>query len=84
MIATVFLTLLLAEMGDKTQLAVLSFSGSSGKWLEVFIGSILAFLVLTLVASLIGSKIHNLVEPKLVKKIAGVLFLLIGLSLIIK
>jgi len=81
---TVFISILLAEMGDKTQLAVLSYSGSSGKWLEVFLGSMLAFLVLTLTASILGSKINSLIDRKTVEKIAGALFILIGLTIILR
>ncbi len=81
---TVFISILLAEMGDKTQLAVLSCSGSSGKWLEVFLGSMLAFLVLTLTASILGSKINSLIDRKTVEKIAGALFILIGLTIILR
>lgn len=84
LLITVFISILLAEMGDKTQLAVLSYSGSSGKWLEVFLGSMLAFLILTLTASLLGSKISSLIDRNTVEKIAGALFIIIGLTIIFK
>ena len=44
-IGTTFMTLFLAEMGDKTQLAVLSLTAASRQPLSVFVGAVSALLL---------------------------------------
>lgn len=51
---TAFLTIFTAEMGDKTQLAVLGFSSQTKSTLSVIIGTMGAFLVLTVLAAYLG------------------------------
>lgn len=77
--ATVFVTVLVAEMGDKTQLATLLFSADrqTSKWV-VFAGAALALTAAAGIGVLIGSQLERFVSPKLLKTIAGVGFLAIG------
>jgi Ca2+/H+ antiporter, TMEM165/GDT1 family len=49
-----FITLLLAELGDKTQLAVITMTASTESKLSVFIGASLALVVVTALGVLIG------------------------------
>jgi putative Ca2+/H+ antiporter (TMEM165/GDT1 family) len=77
--ATVFVTVLVAEIGDKTQLATLLFSAdretSKG---AVFAGSALALTAAAAIAVLLGSQLDRFVSPRLLKTAAGVGFLAIG------
>ncbi|MEO0278804.1 MAG: TMEM165/GDT1 family protein [candidate division WOR-3 bacterium] len=84
LIATVFISIFLAELGDKTQLAVLSFSASSNKWLEVFLGASVAFVVITLIGAFFGTTISRYIDSEVVGKIAGIIFILIGIKTLIK
>ncbi len=63
--SSTFLTILLAEMGDKTQLATLLLAAESGyPWL-VFLGATLALISTSLVGVLIGYLLAKNVTPKI-------------------
>jgi putative Ca2+/H+ antiporter (TMEM165/GDT1 family) len=51
---TAFLTLFLAELGDKTQLAVITMTASTESKISVFLGASLALIVVTALGVLIG------------------------------
>ncbi len=76
---TIFLSVFLAEVGDKTQLATLLFAseGSVGKT-AVFAAAGTALLLSTLLAVLAGGWISRMVQPSTLKWIAGGGFILIG------
>jgi putative Ca2+/H+ antiporter (TMEM165/GDT1 family) len=78
LLATTFVTIFLAELGDKTQLATLSFaSGGSSRW-GVFLGASLALVATTAVAVLAGESLGRVLPPSLIRRGAGVLFLVLG------
>ena len=74
-----FSTLFLAEMGDKTQLAVINLSASSGKPLSVFLGGAAALAVVTALGAFFGAGIARVIPAELLQKGASVLFVGIGL-----
>jgi putative Ca2+/H+ antiporter (TMEM165/GDT1 family) len=76
----VFGTVLLAELGDKTQLATVLFASRnpSSKWL-VFLAAAGALIVAAGAAVLAGSFIANHVNTRWLSRAAGVGFVLIGL-----
>ena len=77
--ATVFVTVFIAEIGDKTQLATLLFSAdkATSKW-AVFAGSALALTAAAAIGVLVGSQLERFISPKVLKTVAGVGFLAIG------
>jgi putative Ca2+/H+ antiporter (TMEM165/GDT1 family) len=76
--ATVFLALFLAELGDKTQLAVISFTaGGNNRW-AVFLGASLALIASTLLAVLVGEALLRVVKPAYLQLGAAALFLIVG------
>lgn len=74
-----FGALFLAEMGDKTQLAVFSLVAESKSPLAVFLGASAALTLVTLVGVLFGGLVAQLVPPSYLRLGAGFLFLAIGL-----
>ena len=77
--ASTFAAILLAELGDKTQLATLSLAaGSSSRWV-VFAGSALALVVTSAVAVLLGEAVARFISPVWLRRIAGVAFLVLGI-----
>ena len=73
-----FVTVFVAELGDKTQLATLSLaSGGSSRWV-VFVGASLALIATTAIAVLAGEGLARLIPPIWIKRGAGVLFLILG------
>ena len=79
---TTFVTIFLAEMGDKTQLTTITLSSTTNKPLAVFIGSSIALILATLLGALAGGSIANLIPGYLLKLLSGIVFLIIGINLI--
>lgn len=75
---TAFAAIFIAELGDKTQLAILTMSASSKNQLSVFLGSAAALVLLTAIAVLAGEAVTRHVPERVLSRIAAVLFVLIG------
>jgi putative Ca2+/H+ antiporter (TMEM165/GDT1 family) len=78
---TTFITIFLAEIGDKTQLSTLLMSAQSHAPWVVFLGSGAALITTSLLGVLLGSWISSQLSPKTVEKSAGLMLLLISLML---
>tara|TARA_S200000501_G_scaffold337734_1_gene344029 strand:+ start:2240 stop:2536 length:297 start_codon:yes stop_codon:yes gene_type:complete len=78
-----FLTIFIAELGDKTQLATLTISGTSNKPLAVFLGSSTALVLASLLGALAGGSISNYVPEIILKSLASLTFFVIGIRLFI-
>jgi len=79
---TVFLafgTIFLAELGDKTQLAVLAMKSKGYSGLEIFLGTMLAFALITGIAVLFGAWLNEKIPGAVMQKTASVVFVLIGI-----
>jgi putative Ca2+/H+ antiporter (TMEM165/GDT1 family) len=77
--AAVFLSVFLAELGDKTQLATLLFAAAPGvRALGVFAAAAAALLVSTALAVAVGGQLGQWVAPRHLKVVAGLAFLAIG------
>ena len=76
---TVFATVFLAEIGDKTQLATLLFSarGDVSRW-TVFAGSATALVAAAGIGVLLGAQVEKVVSPQTLKIVAGVGFIAVG------
>ena len=83
LLLSTFLTIFIAELGDKTQLATLTISGTSNKPLAVFLGSSTALVFASLLGALAGGSISNFVPEIILKSLASVTFFIIGIRLFI-
>ena len=81
LLISTFITVFIAELGDKTQLATLTISGTSDKPLAVFLGSSSALVLASLLGALTGGSISTLLPEAILKSIASITFLIIGLRL---
>ena len=77
---TVFITVFIAEIGDKTQLATMLFASEAkvSKWV-IFAGSALALTLAAGIGVLVGAQLEKFVSPKTLKLVAGIGFIAIGL-----
>lgn len=82
-VISTFLLLLVAELGDKTQLSVISLS-STYKAIPVFVGSMLAFLVVDGLSIVIGGPLLALLPIRYVQIISGIIFVIFGLLPLIR
>lgn len=79
LLLTVFGTIFLAELGDKTQLATLLFAADAGaSKMTIFIGASLALIAASAIGVLAGTFVSQYVEPRYLSWAAGTGFILIG------
>lgn len=78
--STVFVTVFIAEIGDKTQLATMLFAAEAkgGKWI-IFAGSALALTCAAGIGVLVGAQLERLISPRTLKLVAGAGFIAIGI-----
>ena len=74
-----FLTILVAELGDKTQLLTIKLAVRGEHRWAVFLGASLALITTSLVAILFGDLIARLLPEQCINHLFGVLFIVIGL-----
>lgn len=76
---TIFATVFVAELGDKTQLATMLFAADRevSKW-TVFWAASAALVLASAMGVLAGALLSNFISEKLLSWIAGVGFILIG------
>ena len=77
-----FLTIFLAELGDKTQLATLLMSAESQAPWVVFLGASTALVSTSLLGVIVGRWIASRFTPKTIEIAAGISLLLISATLL--
>ena len=84
-LATVFTSVFIAELGDKTQLATMLFAADKDtSKLVVFVGASLALIATSAIGVLAGSVISQYVSEKTLQYVAGVGFIAIGIWTLVK
>lgn len=83
--ATVFATVFVAELGDKTQLATLLYAAEAAhpKW-TVFFAASAALVLTSALGVLAGGALSQVLDPKLLRWIAGLGFVAIGLWTLVR
>ncbi len=82
LLASTFVTVFLAELGDKTQLAIVTISGTSTRPGAVFAGSSLALVLASLLGAAAGGSLSAVIPTNALQLAASVGFLVIGVRLI--
>lgn len=77
-VTTAFFLIAVMELGDKTQLAVIALSAEYDAPILVFVGVMLAFILLTAVGAACGKLICRYVSARYVKIGSSLIFLLFG------
>ena len=77
-VATVFGALFLAELGDKTQLAVISLVAAGQPAIAVFTGASLALVASTAMAVLGGEGLLRLIPAEVLQLVAAAIFIVVG------
>ncbi|MFW5798125.1 MAG: TMEM165/GDT1 family protein, partial [Planctomycetota bacterium] len=76
-----FALIFLAELGDKTQLAVLATSAGNKSWLAVLLGAVFALAASTVIAVVVGLLLNKTLPEKWIQAAAAALFIIFGLVL---
>ena len=78
LLISTFVTVFLAELGDKTQLATVAISGTSNRPLAVFLGSSSALVLASLIGAVAGGSLSAVIPADWLQLIASTGFLVIG------
>jgi len=74
-----FALLFVAELGDKTQLAVISMTAKHKSPLWIFLGATLALAAVTAIGVLGGELVTRFIPEMVMRKVAAALFMVMGL-----
>lgn len=84
-LTTVFTSVFIAELGDKTQLATMLFaSDKDTSKLTVFLGAAAALIVTSAIGVAAGSVVSQYVSEKTLQYVAGLGFIAIGIWTLLK
>ena len=85
LLSTVFTSVFIAELGDKTQLATMLFASDKQiSKITVFAGASLALVVASAIGVLAGGVLSNYVSDKHLHYLAGIGFIAIGVWTLLK
>ena len=82
-LGTAFVTLFLAELGDKTQLAIITMSAKTESKVAVFVGASLALVFVSLLAVLFGGLLTQFIPTEWLQRIVAVAFIAIGILMLL-
>lgn len=80
---TAFSLIAVSEMGDKTQIATLLLSVKYQNFIAVFLGSLAALSLASLLGIIVADRLHKFIPARLVTPAAGILFILLGLGTLV-
>ncbi len=75
-----FITVFLAEIGDKSQLAAIALGGSSKSPRAVFLGSVAALLLASFLGVIAGEGVAQVLPTRLLKSLAAIGFALLAIA----
>jgi Ca2+/H+ antiporter, TMEM165/GDT1 family len=78
LLGSTFALIFLAEVGDKTQIAILTIAAGGKSRLAVFVGAAAALAATTLIAVLLGEGLARVVPHSWLERAAGALFVVLG------
>ncbi|MBM5790555.1 MAG: UPF0016 domain-containing protein [Cyanobacteria bacterium M_surface_10_m1_298] len=84
LLASTFITVFLAELGDKTQLAIVTISGTSNRTGAVFAGSATALVLASLLGAGAGGSLSAVIPTNALQLAASLGFLVIGTRLLLR
>lgn len=73
-----------AELADKTQLVGIGMAAKSGKPVSVWLGSVSAYIIVTIVSVLVGAVMAKFIKPELIRYIGASMFIIIGALMLLK
>ena len=80
---TTFGLVFLAELGDKTQLAIITMSAKTDSKIAVFVGASLALVIVSLLGVLVGGILSQYVPTEWLQRVVAVAFIVIGILMLL-
>ena len=79
-----FVTIAVAELGDKTQIAMMAFAARHRHTLQIFLGAMAASLIVDGSAVLLGAYVFVYLPKVLLSPVAFTIFILFGIYTLLK
>ena len=79
-----FITIFIAELGDKTQFAAFAASAQTKSTFSVLLGTVLALAVAGSLGVVFGSILGKYIDPQKMKYISGFAFVIMGCWILLK
>jgi putative Ca2+/H+ antiporter (TMEM165/GDT1 family) len=83
-ILTTFGAVFFAELADKTQLVGIGLAAKTGKPVSVWLGSVAAYVIVTVISVFLGALLAKFIRPELIRCVGASLFILIGFLMLFK
>ncbi len=77
-----FAVIFIAEWGDLTQIGTAALQARYASWATVLVGSIAALWAVTAIAVTVGNRAASVLNPRVTKKVAAVVFAAVGVILV--
>ncbi len=74
-----FTAVFLAELADKTQFVGIAMASKTGKPISVWLGSVSAYIIVTMVSVLLGALLAKFIKPEIIRYLGATSFMAIGL-----
>jgi len=73
-----------AELADKTQMVGIGMAAKTGKPISVWLGSVSAYVIVTIISVFLGAILAKFIKPELIRYIGASLFIIIGFLMLFK
>ncbi len=73
-----------AELADKTQLVGIGMAAKTGKPVSVWLGSVSAYIIVTIISVFLGAIMSRFIRPELIRYIGASSFVIIGILMLLK
>lgn len=73
-----------AELADKTQLVGIGMAAKTGKPVAVWLGSVSAYIIVTVISVFLGAIMAKFIRPELIHYFGAFAFILIGFLMLFK
>ncbi|MCS7151784.1 MAG: TMEM165/GDT1 family protein [Endomicrobia bacterium] len=75
---TTLITIFTAEIADKTQFAIISFTAKGFKPINVWLGATLAFCITNFLGVVLGCGLTKVFPHEVLKYLSGLIFIIVG------
>ena len=77
-----FWAIFAAELADKTQLVGMSMAAKTGKPISVWLGSVSAYVIVTIISVLLGALLSKYIKPEVIRYSGGTIFIIIDILIL--
>ncbi len=81
LVMSTFLAIFLGEMGDKTQIAAVTFAASSRQPLSVFAGASTALIAASVLNVFVGTVFSEILPLSYLHRLGGAVFIAVGVAI---